>query len=246
MEEVEKNNQEEIDENEVNGNEERANCLIVSDEVKKLRECDFNILAFYGLCSKSQSVAETLGCYSRVFFSTVIVTGLIEQDDVCNGCLLSSGHAHKLDPEHEKAISMGCSLSPLLHGSLMLLLFRNKNGRAKIQEMVQSSDVSYLMMNEIHRLFEGQEYNMKVFKKMMDGSLTRMAIMPWKWDAIQKVNGYLESGVVRPVDLVYKPGGRSQKINEVAIKNMVKECLFWFREVNGDCIKGYCYGCCIS
>lgn len=48
------------------------------DEVKKqLWECDYNILTLFGLRENYMSILKSVGCYSKVFFSTVVDKRLV-------------------------------------------------------------------------------------------------------------------------------------------------------------------------
>ena len=84
---------------------------------------------------------------------------------------------------------------------------------------------------------------MKVFRKLMDGSLTKQEIFPWNIGAEVKIQQYLEHGNISPENLVYKPTGGSNGIDKAALVTMVRECELRFSQSNGCYIKGHCYRC---
>ena len=245
-EELEDEGMEEANPSEEVEEEEEENQGEEEDEVlRRLRECNFNILVMYGLSRGTVGVAESLGCYLLGFFPTVIITGLLEDLSVCRGCLLSDEHAYKLDASHESVMHMTCSLSPLLHAILMLLFFAKKNARAMLQEELLLPMISDIMIGRISKLLDdrNREYQIKVFRKLMDGSLTKREFFPWKKEPKAKFQQYLEKGHITPEDLVYRPRGGCNEINWVSMARLVKDSAFRFQETNGDYIKGNCYGC---
>lgn len=57
------------------------------DEVlKQLWDCNHDILTLYGLRENQMTFLKSLGCYSKVFFSTIVDMRLVEDLGVCNGC----------------------------------------------------------------------------------------------------------------------------------------------------------------
>lgn len=88
-----------------------------------------------------------------------------------------------------------------------------------------------------------KEYYTKVFRKMMDGSLTKWEIFPWDKEAELKVQRYLEYGNISPENLVYKPTGGSNEVEKTALGTMVRECEVRFEKINGCYIEGHCYLC---
>lgn len=93
------------------------------DEVlKQLWDCNHDILTLYGLRENQMTFLKSLGCYSKVFFSTIVDMRLVEDLGVCNGCLLSDKYAKKLDSHHTMLQTGCCGLSVLLEANLMLIL----------------------------------------------------------------------------------------------------------------------------
>ena len=127
----------------------------------------------------------------------------------------------------------------------MLLLFAKKNARAMLQEELLLPIISDIMIGRISKLLDdrNREYQIKVFRKLMDGSLTKREFFPWKKESKAKFQQYLEKGHITPEDLVYRPRGGCNEINWVAMARLVKDSAFRFQETNGDYIKGNCYGC---
>lgn len=91
--------------------------------------------------------------------------------------------------------------------------------------------------------YRNREYYVKVFRKLMDGSLTKQEIFPWNIGAEVKIQQYLEHGNISPENLVYKPTGGSNGIDKAALVTMVRECELRFSQSNGCYIKGHCYRC---
>ena len=127
----------------------------------------------------------------------------------------------------------------------MLLLFAKKNARAMLQEELLLPIISDIMIGRITKSLDdrNREYQIKVFRKLTDGSLTKREFFPRKKESKAKFQQYLEKGHITPEDLVYRPRGGCNEINWVAMARLVKDSAFRFQETNGDYIKGNCYGC---
>ena len=106
--------------------------------------------------------------------------------------------------------------------------------------------ISDIMIGRISKLLDdrNREYQIKVFRKLMDGSLTKREFFPWKERAKGQVPAVSrERPYHTPEDLVYRPRGGCNEINWVSMARLVKDSAFRFQETNGDYIKGNCYGC---
>lgn len=209
-----------------------------------LRDCQFNVLKLYGLRPESELVADSLGVYAKSFFSTVINPGLIVDLGVCSGCLLSNFHAHSLDPGHESLRSMLCSLMPLLHAFCIFFLCENRDGKAHLESMMMSPNLSSIMMRRIEDLIRnpGGKYE-RMAKSLMSRSAIEKNHLEVSWAEVYKVNDYLENPCVDAAQLVYGPSDGWCELSRVTLNALEIACQFRFKSINGNKVFGFCFGC---
>lgn len=169
--ELKDNEIKEINDIEEMGEEE---CELEDEILKQLWKCDYNILSIYKFRQNYRSVLEWLGCYSKVFLSTIVDMRRVKDPGVYRGCLLSDKYAKKLNSQHRMLQTGSCGLSLLLEANIMLILFSNKNARSMIHEELLLPNISDIMMKRIYKLldYRNRTYYTKVFRKMVDGRLT--------------------------------------------------------------------------
>lgn len=208
------------------------------------RECQFNILKLYGLMPKKEQVADSLGVYTNVFFSTVINHGLIIDSAVCHGCLLSNFHAHRLEPSHKSLKSIQCSLTPLLHAFVIFVLCENDNGKAHLESMMMSPNLSSIVIRGFEDLIldlGGKYANMA--RSLMSGSAIERNHLKFSWEKVRKASAYLKNPSADEVQLVYGSNEAVSELSRVTLDALEIACRFRFKSINGDKVRGFCYGC---
>ena len=157
---------------------------------------DFNILLMHGLRSPCHIVGVALGCYSEMCFATLISTGIIEGIDMCNGCLLSQEHAFGFDAEHVcSTSSMKCSLTPLLHGLLIRVLWGVNEPASQLQVLAVSGSMSSILRQKfVDMVLDAKEGRGREFyRKLIDGSWRYGFEIDVLSEPVEKVGAYIRN-----------------------------------------------------
>ncbi|CUM55070.1 uncharacterized protein AC631_05678 [Debaryomyces fabryi] len=80
-------------------------------------------------------------------------------------------------------------------------------------------------------------------RSLMSGSAIERNHLEISWEKVRKASAYLKNPSVDEVQLVYGSNEVVSELSRVTLGALEIACRFRFKSINGDKVRGFCYGC---